>query len=91
MGVRQRQLSSPALLLPLLAGRGWEGALPEVADQERPHPNPPLHAGEGAKHGSSVIPAKAEGLLNSEAGQSSALALTTAIRFIRFLTAGMYG
>jgi hypothetical protein len=30
-------------------------------------------------------------LFNSEAGQSSALALTAASSFIRFLTAGMYG
>jgi hypothetical protein len=39
---------APVLLLPLLAGGGWEGVKLLMEGQERPHPSPPLRAGEGA-------------------------------------------
>src|SRR6185437_7953326 len=39
-----------ALLLPLHAGGGREGVLLILRREERPRPNPPLQAGEGAKH-----------------------------------------
>jgi hypothetical protein len=39
---------APALLLPLLAGGGWEGVKLLMEGQERPHLSPPLRAGEGS-------------------------------------------
>jgi len=50
MGLRGATPTPPlALLLPLLAGGGWEGVKLLIFNgEEQPLPNPPLQAGEGA-------------------------------------------
>src|SRR5690348_11472692 len=47
LGFRQVSSDRQPWLLPLPAGGGWEGV--KLLRQERPHPNPPLLAGEGAQ------------------------------------------
>lgn len=45
-----RNLAAQRLLIPLQAGRGWEGVAHVGGRiQSEPHPNPPLLAGEGAQ------------------------------------------
>jgi transcription-repair coupling factor (mfd) len=43
-------------LLPLPAGGGREGVAPAGAEAKAPHPNPPLHAGEGARFAITIAP-----------------------------------
>jgi len=49
LGARQRQLRPTALLLPLLAGGGWERVLCRRSQIKSAAtlPHPPLHAGKG--------------------------------------------